>query len=206
MRLRRSPCVLATLAAVACSDANLSEPQGFSPQASAYLDFALDVMEFNSIKKAEIDWPAFRDVTIEDAGNARTSADTYEAIRAALLRIGDNHSFFQPPGGQARGMTIEEPPPTSLPGLVDPITELIDVGIGYVEVPAFSGGRSAANDLAGLYHALIWGTVWQACSWMRTRGSGRGRTRRARQDSTRPSSSRRLPSTRWSPHFLRSPC
>ena len=166
MRLKALPWAFATLAAVACSDANLSEPQGMSPQADAYLNFALDIMEFNSIKKGEIDWPTFRDTAIQEAGNARVLADTYGAIRAALVRIGDNHSFFQPPGGQAQG-TSQRPSQASRPGLVDPMTELIEGGFGYVEVPAFSGGGSAANDLAGLYHLLIEQVdTMSVCRWV----------------------------------------
>ena len=99
---------LAALAVVACSDANPSEPEGVSLEAGAYLSRALDVMEFNSIEKDQIDWPSFRAMAFEDADNARSPADTYDAIRAALVRIGDNHSFFQPPSVDAPTATGEQ--------------------------------------------------------------------------------------------------
>jgi carboxyl-terminal processing protease len=144
--MRRRAPLWATIGVVAagCSDANLAEPEGLGLQAAEYLNYALDVMELNSIKKHEIDWPAFRETALEDAGNAKTPADTYDAIRGALERIGDNHSFFRPPGGQQQS-----------PSSDDPVTELIRTEVGYVEVPAFSGGGPAADDLAALYHALI---------------------------------------------------
>ncbi len=166
MRRRGLPWALATLAAVGCSDANLSEPQGLSPEASAYLDVALDIMEFSSIERDEIDWPTFRDAAFGHAGDAQTSADTYAAIRAALVRIGDDHSFFQSPSGQALG-TIEEPSRSLRPGSVDPRSELIGPGIGYLDVPAFSGGGSAANEVAGLYHLLIEQVdTMSVCRWV----------------------------------------
>ena len=43
-------------------------------EAARYIGFAVDIMEFNSIRRFEIDWAEFRAATLEDAGNARTPA------------------------------------------------------------------------------------------------------------------------------------
>ena len=90
------------LVAAAC-DVGPSEPSSpvLGPVAALYLSSALDVMEFSSIRKHEIDWIAFRETArVEaDAAGAQTASDTYPVIVAALERIGDDHSFFRGPGG-----------------------------------------------------------------------------------------------------------
>ena len=87
-------------------------------------DAALDVMEFNSIRRYEIDWPAFREAARAEAEEAGAVApsDTYPAIVAALERIGDNHSFFRAPGGTQLAMSSSA---QSAPARVDPSTQLV---------------------------------------------------------------------------------
>jgi len=156
---------LAVAFAAGCSDANLAEPEGLGIQAARYLDQAVDVMEFNSIRRFEIDWVAFREATMEDAGNAKTLADTYPAIRRALDRIGDHHSFFQPPGGApALGSSS---PAAAAPALVDPSVALVEPEIGYLDVPAYSGGGAEGDALAALYHGLIESVdTTGVCGWV----------------------------------------
>lgn len=143
--------VLVAVAAAGCSDANLSEPEGLGLDAAAYLELALNIMELNSLHRYEIDWVQFRQTAIAEAGNARTPAETYDVIENALERIGDNHSFFQRPGAAPGAAALSRAAPT----LADPMTELIEPEIGYVDVPAFSGGGPAGDSLAVVYHALI---------------------------------------------------
>jgi peptidase S41-like protein len=180
MRRRHFVWALAALVAAACADAGPSEPDnGLGPLAELYLGDAVDIMEGNSIRKYEIDWIAFREATYTDAAGARSPVDTYPAIVAALERIGDNHSFFSPRGGQARptlpmsaSQAAGTPTTTAsrAGGLaaVDPMAELIRPGIGYVDVPAFNGGGQDANGLATAYHRLIEGvdTLGGACRWV----------------------------------------
>jgi C-terminal processing protease CtpA/Prc len=147
---------VAVLAAAACSDANLAEPEGLGLQAARYVGFALDVMEARSIRRHEIDWPAFRAQTFADAGNARTFEATYDAIRAAVARLGDNHSAFLVPSA-----AVAEPDPSP-----DPTARLIEAGVGYLEVPPFAG-LDTGGDLASLYHSLIEGVdTLGACRWV----------------------------------------
>lgn len=148
----------ATLAALLLSALSAScggdatAPEAISPEARGYLNRALDIMEDNSIRRYEIDWVAFREQAVEDAGNAQTPAGTYYAIRSALDRIGDHHSFFVPPSSAA---SVSPPGVASAPAAVDPSVNLYDASIGYVEVPAFSGSGQAVHDLATQYHRLI---------------------------------------------------
>ncbi len=52
-------------------------------------------MQQNSLHRKSIDWMKLRQETLAQATGAQTSADTYEAIRSALQRLGDHHSFLQ---------------------------------------------------------------------------------------------------------------
>ena len=172
--------VALVLTATAC-DAGLSEPEEtLAPSAALYLEAALDIMEFNSVRMFEIDWPTFREQTIADAGTASNTFETYSAIEDALARIGDGHSFFRP----AQGAPAVAPAPTTgivglIPGLGsraqvdepgpgDPSANLLEGGIGYVHVPQFDGGGEEGNDLAAGYHRLIEGidTLGVTCRWV----------------------------------------
>ncbi len=155
---------LVTALALGCSDANLAEPEGLGLEAAGYLNLALDVMQAYSLRRYEIDWVAFREAAIADAGDAKTPADTYDAIRAALVRIGDNHSFFRPPGLPA---SAAPPPVAGPPRLADPRSGLAAPGVGYLEVTAFSGGGAEGDELATRYHELIEGVdTLGVCGWV----------------------------------------
>lgn len=151
---------LVAVSAVACSDANLAEPEGLGLVAADYLDDALDLMQFNSIKRNEIDWPTFRMQAVEEAGNAKTAADAYDAIRGAVARLDDGHSSFQPPISApllAVSTVASAPLRIAAPGplRVDPSANAIDSATGYLEVPPFAAGGAEADAHAGLYHALL---------------------------------------------------
>lgn len=97
MRERHLVLTAIALVASACTDAGPSEPDPtLGVVAEVYLNEALDVMEFNSINRLEIDWPAFRDFTLREAAKAgaENPTETHPSIVSALERLGDNHSFF----------------------------------------------------------------------------------------------------------------
>ena len=74
----------------------VSQNETIAPEAKEYLNKALDIIQRSSVKQ-ETKWDEFRRLTLEKAANAKTSADTYPAIRDALKRLGDSHSgFFTP--------------------------------------------------------------------------------------------------------------
>jgi carboxyl-terminal processing protease len=47
------------------------------------------------LHRDQIDWPALRRETLLQAAEAQTSVDTYPAIRFALAKLGDHHSYLQ---------------------------------------------------------------------------------------------------------------
>jgi hypothetical protein len=63
--------------------------------AAAYLDAALTIMQENFLHKDRIDWPQLRRETLSQAVGAQMPVDTYPAIRFALARLGDHHSYLQ---------------------------------------------------------------------------------------------------------------
>ncbi len=163
MRRRYFVWAASVLVAVACADAGPAEPDGsLAPLAELYLGEAVDIMEDNSVKRHEIDWVAFREDTYADAIGARNPVGTYPAIVAALERIGDNHSFFSEGGPTPSSSALSTPQAAEAAGrqetgsaAPDPRVERVQPGIGYVEVPAFSGGGRAANDFAAAYHRRV---------------------------------------------------
>ena len=132
-----------------------------SATARNYLNAALDIMQSHSINRYKINWPTFRERAFGEAGPAQTTADTYNAIRFALRELGDNHSLFRPPGGQAQNVVG--------PSLLvrAPSAKHLGEDMGYVAVSAFSGGGDEANALAINYHRMIEGVdTLGVCGWV----------------------------------------
>jgi hypothetical protein len=68
-----------------------------SPEAEAYLARAVAVIRARHINSGHADWPAIEAEAQIAIRGARTSADTYPAIRGVLATLGEDHSFFIPP-------------------------------------------------------------------------------------------------------------
>mgnify|MGYP006270923759 CR=1 FL=1 len=109
-----------------------------SPEASAYLDEMIGVMQSNSINRNTIDWDDFRAQVYERAGTAQRIEELNGAIVQALLLLGDNHSLLR----RADGAFLSG----SLLNCSAPEIDDVEVpeGIGYVRVSAFSGPSDAA--------------------------------------------------------------
>lgn len=104
-----------------------------SAEATAYLNEALDVMQKNSLYRESMDWDQLREATFEVAKYAQTPADTYGAIRFALVRLGDHHSSFFTPTElkQTGGLSADDSPP--------PRVKLLQEKIGFIAIERFSG-------------------------------------------------------------------
>jgi len=113
----------------ACSS---NEPD-VSPEVTDFLNELMDLMEQNSVNKAEINWTEFRSQVFEEADGAITIDDASEAITEALTLLCDRHSFFISEssnfiGGRKRADC------TRL-DIVEPVPESEQVG--YVQIDAF---------------------------------------------------------------------
>lgn len=130
-----------------------------SAEASAYLNEALDVMQNNSLYRESIDWEALRQDTFEVAKYAQTPADTYGAIRFALVRLGDHHSsFFTGYEIEQRGQQTESDSPA-------PRGKLLLEKIGFIAIEGYTafGGDQYATDAQQLIRDI---DAHDPCGWI----------------------------------------
>jgi C-terminal processing protease CtpA/Prc len=108
-----------------------------SPEASAYLNEALDIIQTMSLYRESIDWVAFRQDAFQVAKYAQTPEDTYGAIQFALSRLGDHHSSFLRPTRleQIVQKTASDNPTAR--------GKLLLEQIGYIAIPAYEGIEGA---------------------------------------------------------------
>jgi hypothetical protein len=88
-------CFIFLLPALGFSTAFSHGADDASPTAIAYVDAALNVMQEHFLGKDKIDWPQLRRETLFPAGGAQQPVETYPAIRFALAKLGDCHSYLQ---------------------------------------------------------------------------------------------------------------
>ena len=130
-----------------------------SAAASAYLEEALDIMQYTSLHRDSIDWDALRESAFKIAEHAQTPADTYDAIRYALAELGDRHSHFVPPEefAERQQQTMEEIP--------QPRAKLLLGKLGFVAIEEFAG--SAGDEYATATQKLIRDIDAQnPCGWI----------------------------------------
>src|SRR5690349_2826335 len=72
-----------------------SGADGPAPPAKAYLDAALQIVQEHFLYKDRVDWAQLKADALAAAGSAQTPVETYPAIRVALAKLGDHHSFLQ---------------------------------------------------------------------------------------------------------------
>jgi C-terminal processing protease CtpA/Prc len=136
--------------------------RGPSPEAVRYLTSALDSMQRLSVRRDSVDWDKLREQTLQWAGAARTTAETYVAIQRALRELGDQHSFFMTPqqvtAWQQRG-NAEIPAP---------VVRRLEGGLGYILLPAYGGGDRAEIDryAAQLHQATARVDAPPVCGWV----------------------------------------
>lgn len=106
---------------------------GPSDEVVAYLDAAWELFTTHSILRDEVDWEQLREDTERQLRGAEHPDQAWPALRGALSRIGDNHSFFRTPeeylrivGRRPSPQQAEESTPTA---------QLLDGGVGYLMVP-----------------------------------------------------------------------
>jgi carboxyl-terminal processing protease len=86
---------LPLLLAIAAAGGQICAGDEISAGAKAYLDAALKVMQENFVYRDRIDWEQLKRETLSQAGEAQVAVETYPAIRFALSKLGDRHSYLQ---------------------------------------------------------------------------------------------------------------
>lgn len=98
-----------------------------SPEATAYIDEVVTILQANSLHRNKIDWADFKSKVLAKAGNAKTVTETYPAIHLAIKLLGDGHSYFAPVMGDSDSTEENGKPPV----LAD---EKVPDDIGYLRV------------------------------------------------------------------------
>jgi C-terminal processing protease CtpA/Prc len=126
-----------------------------SPEAKAYLDKAIALFREQHINSSKMDWPALTEKAYAAAAGAKTSADTYPAIRLIIQALGEKHTNFMEPD-RARADTTGkvsgnvQPPPLLLPeGL------RLANGIGVIRLYGFMGSPEQGKAYADAGQAKI---------------------------------------------------
>ncbi|MER7757876.1 S41 family peptidase [Kitasatospora sp. NPDC097643] len=169
-RCRWATAVCAALLLAGCtstsspsSSPSLQEGARLSPEARGYLTEALDLMQQQSLRRAEVDWKTVRARAFDQAGTARTPAETYPAISGALGALNDHHSQFVPPDRAAQ------------PGVVDGDNEVVDAPtsrqlpgrIGYLRLPRVNGSDRTYAEYGRQGRAAVAATDRVgACGWV----------------------------------------
>jgi C-terminal processing protease CtpA/Prc len=102
-----------------------STDASITPEAEAYIDEVITIMQANSVNKGKIDWKDFRLKVKNHAVNAKSIADTYPSIHYAIKLLGDGHSYIAPVNDN------DESDDKEPPVLLD---EKVPNDIGYVRV------------------------------------------------------------------------
>lgn len=112
---------------------------GMAPEAQAYLDELLGLLQAHSINRLKIDWTDFRAKVYARANGAKSIEDTRPAITEALNLLGDRHSFYLP---KSAGGTL------STSGTTDSQSVAVPSTVGYIKVGAFAGTPAEAAAFA----------------------------------------------------------
>jgi carboxyl-terminal processing protease len=76
-----------------------NSPTAITPDAAAFLNSALDVMQQHDLHGASLDWVSLRLEAFKHAGGAFNPIDTYPAIYWALVQLNDPSSHLRLPAG-----------------------------------------------------------------------------------------------------------
>jgi hypothetical protein len=129
-----------------------------------YIRYALFLIEDRAFYTDRVDWAGVRKESLALAGAARSTRDTYPAIRHALSALGDHHSFLNAPvpaSGTSPQVRRNRPP------------SALEVGgwLGIVELPTLPGPSDALPDgrhYADVLHREIARveSLTPRCGWM----------------------------------------
>ncbi|WP_300488389.1 S41 family peptidase [Flavobacterium sp.] len=98
-----------------------------SAESKEYLDEVLELLQTKSVNRNKIDWDAFTTDVFYFARNSQTIKETYPAVRYAITKLGDNHSYFNPAIND-----IADSEEKTLPVFEDEVTPS---DIGYIRIP-----------------------------------------------------------------------
>ena len=147
--------LLATLLLTSCNSVKVvpapTPTPILSPLARAYLTTALDDIQRLALDSQDVNWPQLRQQAFALARGAKTSSDTYPAIRYALSWGGGTaHSFLVTPSDFRRyGLGGDLSPDET------PHGQRLASGIGYLELPHVYGSGTTESDQATQQYSVL---------------------------------------------------
>lgn len=132
-------------------------PQGPpAPEAAAYLDQAVALLQAHHINSAKADWPTLTAQAHAEIAGARTAEDTYPAIRHLIAGLGVRHSFFMPPPTQAQVEAAAKAGPSGVvAGMEMPTSVLLDGRVGVVRLPGLETFSPGGPERARTYPRIL---------------------------------------------------
>lgn len=107
-----------------------------SPEAKAYLHDFLELVESEAMMREQVDWPQMRKDLRSLTRGAKTTADTYPAIRYCLSALQDRHSRLLTPAYISSYDQVEEQDGSLSPAPMPlPEWERLEGDLGYLWVP-----------------------------------------------------------------------
>jgi carboxyl-terminal processing protease len=156
---------LILLFAVACEQATATPTPTptMSPEATAYLEEALNILQENSYYSSQVDWDELRPRVYSYVAGAQFPDETYRAIESAINALNDRHANFYDPE-QVAGMFQS----SSIGMGMLPEGKTIADRLGYIMIPGFMSGEEAdlvkfATDLQTIIQTL---DESNPCGWI----------------------------------------
>jgi carboxyl-terminal processing protease len=148
----------------------LSASAGMDSTARLVLDSAIALVRRHALWRDTVTWSAVEPPVRLLASGAARSEDAYPAIKYLLNRLGDHHSFH---------MNTRSTQSFTTGGAQNPRPEVrsLEPAIGYISVPAYSGGEQTASQAYArdVHAALEKVAPLVTCGWLvDLRGNGGG--------------------------------
>lgn len=144
---------LTLLFAVACEKSSTSPTptSTMSPEASSYLEEALNIIQENSYYSNQVDWEELRARVYSYVAGAQFPDETYRAIQAAINALNDSHARFRDPTEVANMFQS-----SSIDLGMLPEGEIVADRLGYIMIPGFMSGEEAdLEEFATTLHQII---------------------------------------------------
>ncbi|HEY7395189.1 MAG TPA: S41 family peptidase [Gemmatimonadaceae bacterium] len=109
-----------------------------APPAQRVLDSAITIVRANSLWRDTVTWSQVLPEVYAAAAGAQSTSEVHPAIAMLLARLGDHHSFIMKPQATQQFQTGGTQNPR-------PIVQASSDSIGYISVPAYSGGEKQAS-------------------------------------------------------------
>lgn len=143
-----------------------------SPKALAYLDKAIELLRAHHINSAKADWPRLIAEAHAEIAGAKTSADTYPAIRNIIVALGERHTFLMPPPSQSQIEAAAKAGPSGVvAGTEMPTSALLDGRVGVVRLPGLDTFSPGGEERARTYPSILRTALEQLdkaplCGWI----------------------------------------